>query len=199
VPIDAILFGGRRASTQPLAHEAFDWTHGTFLGSTMASEMTAAAAGKVGKLRFDPMAMLPFCGYHMADYWQHWLNLGATPGAVMPKVFYVNWFRKSPDGKWLWPGFGDNSRVLKWVVERCDGKGQVTKTPIGNLPTPDALDLTGLTVSQQDMKELLRVDPAEWLEVVPAMREHYAQFGQKLPATLSDQLDQLEARLKAAM
>ncbi len=198
VPIDAILFGGRRASTQPLALEAFDWTHGTFLGSTMASEMTAAAAGKVGKLRFDPMAMLPFCGYNMADYWQHWLNLGATTDAVMPRVFYVNWFRKSPEGKWLWPGFGDNSRVLKWVVQRCDGKGEVRKTPIGNLPTPDALDLTGLNISEQDMTELLRVDAKEWLEVIPAMREHYAQFADKLPAALRRQLDDLEARLKAA-
>ncbi len=198
VPIDAILFGGRRASTQPLVLEAFDWAHGTFLGSTMASEKTAAAAGKIGELRFDPMAMLPFCGYHMGDYWQHWLNLGATKGVAMPKVFYVNWFRKSPEGKWLWPGFGDNSRVLKWVVERCDGKGQVQKTPIGNLPTVDSLDLSGLEVSQQDMKQLLRVDAAEWLTVVPAMEEHYAQFGDKLPKALRDQLDQLKARLQAA-
>lgn len=197
VPIDAILFGGRRASTQPLAMEASSWQHGTFLGSTMASEKTAAAAGAVGELRFDPMAMLPFCGYHMGDYWQHWLDMGNKPGAKMPKVFYVNWFRKSPDGKWLWPGFGENSRILKWVCERVDGKGDVVETAIGNLPAAGSLDLDGLDMPAEDLKQLLTVDNAEWLKVVPAMREHYAKFGDKLPKELAGELDALEARLKA--
>ncbi len=197
VPIDAILFGGRRASTQPLAMEASSWQHGTFLGSTMASEKTAAAAGKVGELRFDPMAMLPFCGYHMGDYWQHWLDMGNKPGANMPKIFYVNWFRKSPEGKWLWPGFGENSRILKWVCDRCDGKGDVVETAIGNLPTIDSLDLDGLDMPAEDLKQLLSVDNAEWLKVIPAMRDHYAKFGDKLPKELSGELDALEARLKA--
>jgi len=197
VPIDAILFGGRRASTQPLAMEASDWQHGTFLGSIMASEKTAAAAGGLGQLRFDPMAMLPFCGYHMGDYWQHWLNMGNKPGANMPKVFYVNWFRKSPEGKWLWPGFGENSRILKWVCDRVDGRGDVTETAIGNLPTIDSLDLTGLDIPAEDLKQLLAVDNAEWLEVIPAIREHYAKFGDKLPKELAGELDALEQRLKA--
>ncbi len=198
VPIDAILFGGRRATTQPLVLQSFDWTHGTFLGSTMASEMTAAAAGTVGKLRFDPMAMLPFCGYHMADYWQHWLNLGAKAGARMPKIFYVNWFRKSDDGKFLWPGFGDNSRVLKWIVERCSGKAEAVETPIGNLPAPGSLDLNGLDIPSEDLAELLKVDAKDWLSVIPALREHYAKFGSKLPKALAAQLDALEDRLKKA-
>jgi phosphoenolpyruvate carboxykinase (GTP) len=197
VPIDAILFGGRRASTQPLAMQATSWQHGTFLGSVMASEKTAAAAGGLGELRFDPMAMLPFCGYHMGDYWRHWLDMGNKPGAKMPKIFYVNWFRKSPEGKWLWPGFGENSRVLKWVCERCDGKGGVTETPIGNLPTPGSLDLDGLDMPDEDLKQLLTVDNAEWLKVTPAMREHYARFGDKLPKELAGELDALEQRLKA--
>jgi phosphoenolpyruvate carboxykinase (GTP) len=198
VPIDAILFGGRRASTQPLVMQAFDWEHGTFLGSIMASEKTAAAAGKVGELRFDPMAMLPFCGYHMAEYWQHWLNMGKNGGKKMPQVFYVNWFRKDDKGKFMWPGFGDNSRVLKWVCQRCDGQGKAVKTPIGDLPTPDALDLTGLDITADRVKELLKVEPSEWLEMIPALREHYAQFADKLPQPLAQQLDALEARLKAA-
>lgn len=197
VPIDAILFGGRRASTQPLAMESSSWQHGTFLGSTMASEKTAAAAGAVGELRFDPMAMLPFCGYHMGDYWQHWLDMGNKPGAQMPKVFYVNWFRKSPEGKWLWPGFGENSRILKWVCDRVDGKGEVVETAIGNLPTIDSLDLDGLDMPAEDLKQLLTVDNAEWLKVIPAMRDHYAKIGDKLPKALADELDALEARLKA--
>jgi phosphoenolpyruvate carboxykinase (GTP) len=197
VPIDAILFGGRRATTQPLAMEASSWQHGTFLGSVMASEKTAAAAGGLGQLRFDPMAMLPFCGYHMGDYWQHWLDMGNKPGAKMPKVFYVNWFRKSPEGKWLWPGFGENSRILKWVCDRVDGKGDVVETAIGNLPAIDSLDLDGLDMPAEDLKQLLAVDNAEWLAVIPAMRDHYAKFGDKLPKELAGELDALEARLKA--
>lgn len=198
VPIDAILFGGRRASTQPVAMEATSWEHGTFLGSVMASEMTAAAAGTVGKLRFDPMAMLPFCGYDMADYFTHWLNMGKTDGAKMPKVFYVNWFRKNAEGKWLWPGFGENGRILKWVCERVDGKGEVVETPIGNLPTPDSLDLSNLDIPAADLAELLKVDANEWLTVIPQMEEHYARFGDKLPAELKAQLEALKARLEAA-
>ncbi len=196
VPIDAILFGGRRAGTQPLAMQAFDWEHGTFLGSVMASEKTAAAAGGLGQLRFDPMAMLPFCGYHMGDYWAHWLSMGEKGGDKMPKVFYVNWFRKDDSGKWLWPGFGENSRVLKWVCERCDGKADATETPIGMLPTADALDLDGLGIPAEDLAELLRVDNAEWLDFVNTAKEHYAKFGDKLPAKLKAQLEALEARLK---
>ena len=198
VPIGAILFGGRRASVVPLATQALSWEHGTFLGSIMASEKTAAAAGKVGELRRDPMAMLPFCGYHMAKYWAHWLKIGATDGAKMPEIFYVNWFRKNDDGKWLWPGYGENARVLKWVVERCAGTADAVETPIGYLPTSSALDLTGLDIPAADLDELLRVDVAGWLAEIPLIREHYAQFGQELPAQLTKELDALEKRLRAA-
>ncbi|MBX2850376.1 MAG: phosphoenolpyruvate carboxykinase (GTP) [Phycisphaeraceae bacterium] len=195
VKIDAILFGGRRSTGQPLALQSFSWEHGTFLGSTMASQKTAAAAGKVGELRFDPMAMLPFCGYNMADYFQHWLDMGATGGDKMPRIFYVNWFRRAEDGHWLWPGFGENSRVLKWVCERCDGAGDVVETPIGLLPTNDAIDTTGLDIPEDDMAELLRVDVDEWKQKIPLFREHYAKFGDKLPSELTKQLDSLEERL----
>ena len=195
VKIDAILFGGRRSTGQPLALQSFSWEHGTFLGSTMASQKTAAAAGKVGQLRFDPMAMLPFCGYHMADYWQHWLDMGAKGGDKMPKIFYVNWFRRAADGHWLWPGFGENCRVLKWVCERCDDQGDVVETPIGLLPTQDAIDRTGLDVPDEDMAELLRIDLDEWKQKIELFREHYAKFGDKLPAELIQQLDALEQRL----
>ena len=198
VPIDAILFGGRRASVVPLVTQALSWEHGTCLGSIMASEKTAAAAGKVGVLRRDPMAMLPFCGYHMADYWAHWLAMGAKGGDKMPKVFYVNWFRKSDDGKFLWPGYGENSRVLKWIVERCAGEGQAVETPIGHLPTAEALDTAGLDLPAEHLAELLRVDVAGWLEEIPSIREHFAQFGDKLPARLREELDALDQRLRAA-
>ena len=156
MPISAILFGGRRSSVVPLITEAFDWQHGVFLGSIMASETTAAAAGAVGKLRRDPFAMLPFCGYNMADYFAHWLEIGrqADP-ANLPRLFYVNWFRKSPDGKFLWPGYGENSRVLEWVFERCAGRGEAVETPIGFLPAPDAIPRDGLDVPQEAMAELL--------------------------------------------
>jgi len=195
VPIDAILFGGRRAAVQPLVTEAMNWQHGTFLGSVMASEKTAAAAGKVGELRRDPMAMLPFCGYHMGDYFAHWIKMGRQADAVMPNIYYVNWFRKNPDGKWLWPGFGENSRVLKWIFERCDGDGKVAETPIGNVPTADALDLSGLDIPAEDMRELLAVDKAEWQKEIPGIKEHLAQFGDKLPAELTEELQALENRL----
>jgi len=195
VPIDAMLFGGRRSTVVPLVHEAFDWRHGVFLGSIMASETTAAAAGQVGKLRRDPFAMLPFCGYHMADYFGHWLKIGERAGAKLPKVFYVNWFRKDADGRWLWPGFGENSRVLAWVFGRCAGTAEARETPIGLLPAEGALDLDGLDVPPQDLAELLRVDEAEWRAELPSIHEHFGKFGDKLPDELRAQLAALEQRL----
>jgi phosphoenolpyruvate carboxykinase (GTP) len=196
VPISAILFGGRRASVVPLVTEAFDWAHGVFLGSTMASETTAAAVGAVGNLRRDPFAMLPFCGYNMADYFGHWLSFADQYGEdSLPKLFYVNWFRKGSDGRFLWPGFGDNSRVLEWVFDRVDGAAEATTTVIGHTPTLDALSLDGVKVTSDDMAELLRVDLDDWRAEVPRIREHFALFGDHLPATLAGQVDELEARL----
>jgi phosphoenolpyruvate carboxykinase (GTP) len=197
VPIDAILFGGRRSEVVPLVHEAFDWEHGTFLGSIMASETTAAAAGAVGKLRRDPMAMLPFCGYHMGDYFAHWLEIGRREGAQLPKIFYVNWFRKDEDGRWLWPGYGENSRVLAWVFGRVTGTADARETPIGHLPTDDALPTDGLDISEEDLSVLLSVDAEEWKAEIPSIREHYAKFGDKLPPELAAQVDALEKRLNA--
>lgn len=197
VPISAILFGGRRASTVPLVFEAFDWQHGTFIGSIASSERTAAAAGTVGELRRDPMAMLPFCGYNMGDYFTHWLEMGNKSDAdKLPKIFYVNWFRKDADGGWLWPGFGENSRVLKWIVERISGKADAVETPIGYLPTPDALDTSDLDVTEQQMNELLNVDKDEWLNEIKSIREHYERFEDKLPDALRDELEALETRLR---
>ena len=197
VPISAILFGGRRASTVPLAFEAFDWQHGTFIGSIASSERTAAAAGTVGELRRDPMAMLPFCGYNMGDYFAHWLAMGKnTDASKLPKIFYVNWFRKDADGGWLWPGFGENSRVLKWIVERVSGKGEAVETPIGYLPAAGAIDTSGLDVTDEQMAELLDVDVEEWLNEIESIREHYARFEETLPGALSDELAALEARLR---
>ncbi|CUH92173.1 Phosphoenolpyruvate carboxykinase [Herbinix luporum] len=199
VPISAILIGGRRPSTIPLVHESFDWEHGIFLGSIMGSEITAAAiSDNIGKVRRDPFAMLPFCGYHVCDYLQHWLDIGKkTDPDKLPKIFYVNWFRKDEEGRWLWPGFGDNSRVLKWIVERTNGTGKAVKTEIGYLPTPDAIDTTGLDISEEDMNELLSVNKDEWLAEIASIRQHYASYGEKLPKELANQLDALEARLKA--
>lgn len=199
VPISAILFGGRRASTVPLIYEAFNWQHGTFLGATMSSEKTAAAAGKVGELRRDPMAMLPFCGYDMGDYWKHWIKMGETGKENMPKIFYVNWFRKTDDGKWLWPGFGENSRVLKWVFERCTGQTEAEETSIGFLPTKDSLDLSGLDISDQDLEILLSVNPAEWKDEIPKIQEHFEKFGGRLPKELAEELDRLTDRLSAVV
>ncbi len=197
VPISAILFGGRRATTVPLVFEAFDWQHGTFIGSIASSERTAAAAGTVGELRRDPMAMLPFCGYNMGDYFAHWLEMGKnTDTSKLPKIFYVNWFRKDADGGWLWPGFGENSRVLKWIVERVSGKGQAVETPIGYLPTDGAIDTSGLEVTDDQMAELLNVNVEEWLNEIASIREHYARFEETLPEALSDELAALEARLR---
>jgi phosphoenolpyruvate carboxykinase (GTP) len=198
VPIDAFLFGGRRASVVPLVTEAYDWDHGVFMGAIMGSEKTAAAAGAVGELRFDPMAMLPFCGYHMGDYFGHWLACGRHDGAELPKIFMVNWFRKDADGDFLWPGFGENSRVLAWVFERCDERGGTKETPIGLVPSGDALDTSGLELADGAIEKLLRVDPEEWRGQLPRLHEHFAQFGDKLPDELAEQLKALERRLDEA-
>ncbi len=196
VPISAILFGGRRRTTVPLVTQAFDWNHGVFLGSIMASETTAAAGGQVGKLRFDPMAMLPFCGYNMADYFNHWLSIGTkTDAKKLPQIFFVNWFRRDDNGRFLWPGYGENSRVLKWVFERINGQAKAEKTPIGYLPTHDSLDTNGVNVTNEDLKELLSVDANGWKEAVPQIREHYAAFGERLPTKLLSSLDDLESAL----
>jgi phosphoenolpyruvate carboxykinase (GTP) len=198
VPISAILFGGRRASVVPLVNEARGWTHGTFLGTIIASEMTAAAVGQIGKLRRDPMAMLPFCGYNMADYWGHWLNIGKTENAKLPKIFYVNWFRKNSDGKFMWPGFGENSRVLKWVFDRCAGRAEAVETAIGNLPALDSLDFSGLDLRKEDIAQLLRVEVDGWLQEIPLIKEYYSQFGDRLPPALLDEVEKLEQRLQQA-
>ncbi|HEX3796117.1 MAG TPA: phosphoenolpyruvate carboxykinase (GTP), partial [Acidimicrobiales bacterium] len=197
VPISAILFGGRRASVVPLVFQSRDWEHGVFLGSIMASETTAAQAGAVGNLRRDPFAMLPFCGYNMADYFAHWLRIGAeAPDRdALPKIFYVNWFRKGADGKFLWPGYGENSRVLEWIFNRVTDKAEAVETPIGAVPTPAAIDTTGLDVSREQMEELLRVDTEGWRAEVPLIKEYYAQFGDRLPSALADQADALGQRL----
>jgi len=196
VPISAILFGGRRRTTVPLVTQAFDWEHGVFLGSIMASETTAAQQGAVGNLRFDPMAMLPFCGYNMADYFAHWLSLGAKADpSKLPQIFFVNWFRRDEDGRFLWPGYGENSRVLKWVFERVNGSVEAVKTPIGLLPAAGSFDLNGLDVSKNDLDELLKVDADGWKSALPQIKDHYAQFGPKLPAKLTAQLDSLAAAL----
>jgi phosphoenolpyruvate carboxykinase (GTP) len=195
VPIDAILFGGRRASTVPLVMEALNWQHGTFLGSVMASEKTAAASGVKGDIRRDPMAMLPFCGYHMGDYFAHWLKMGEKGGAKMPRIFQVNWFRKNADGKFMWPGYSDNSRVLKWIFERCDGKAGAVETPIGRLPAEGSLDVKGLKINMADMQALNSVDKDGWKAELPSIREHYATFGDRLPKQLAEELNALERRL----
>jgi phosphoenolpyruvate carboxykinase (GTP) len=196
VPIDAILFGGRRSTVVPLVTEALDWEHGVFLGSIMGSEKTAAAAGTVGELRFDPFAMLPFCGYNMADYFAHWLEIGRVPNAKLPKIFYVNWFRKDASGRFLWPGFGENSRVLAWVFARCAGHGAAAETPIGLLPPVgvEGIDTRGVDVCEADIAELLRVDAGEWRAQLPHFHEHFGKF-ERLPDALHAQLRALEERL----
>jgi phosphoenolpyruvate carboxykinase (GTP) len=196
VPISAILFGGRRATNVPLVTESLDWDHGVFLASIMSSEKTAAAAGTVGELRFDPFAMLPFCGYNMGDYFAHWLKIGASANADnLPKIFWVNWFRKGDDGRFLWPGFGDNSRVLKWVLERVEGKGSAVETAIGRVPTADAIDTEGLDIDAGTLEELLTVDNESWRQEIPLIEQHYAAIGARLPGELKDQLASLEKRL----
>ncbi len=199
VPISAMLFGGRRASVVPLVTEAFNWQHGTFLGSIMGSETTAAAAGKVGQLRRDPFAMLPFCGYHMGDYFAHWLKVGAAANPEkLPRLYYVNWFRQDANGRFLWPGYGENSRVLRWVFERVSGGGGAVDTPIGRLPAPGALDFKGLDVSASAVETLLTVDVEGWLAELPLIKKHYESFGDRLPGGLRTELETLEKRLMAA-
>ncbi len=196
VPIDAILLGGRRASVIPLVFQSRSWEHGVFLGSIMASETTAAATGAVGQLRRDPFAMLPFCGYNMADYFGHWLKFSERfSEETLPKIFYVNWFRKGDDGRWLWPGFGENSRVLEWVFDRVSGRGDAVETAIGYVPSPGAINLEGVDVSEADMAELLRVDTEEWRDEVASIREHYNQFTGHLPEQLTAEVADLESRL----
>ena len=199
VPISAIMFGGRRATVVPLVHEARDWEHGTFIGSIMSSETTVAQAGEVGKLRFDPMAMLPFCGYHMGDYFAHWLRVAKRDGARMPKVFYVNWFRKDDNGKFMWPGFGENSRVLAWIFGRLTGETTAQETAIGLVPPigVGGINTDDLDVSAETMAKLLEVDHEGWAAALPQMKEHFATFGDKLPAELAEQLRTLEQRLDA--
>ena len=196
VPISAIIFGGRRAKTAPLVYQARDWKHGVFVGSTMASETTAAAAGAVGVVRRDPMAMLPFCGYNMGDYWAHWLEMGEKLGDKAPKIFNVNWFRTDDEGHFIWPGFGDNMRVLNWIIDRCEGRAEAAETPIGYEPKPEDIDVEGLgDVTTDTVKDLLTVDKALWKEEVKGIKEFYAKFGDKLPKELESQLSTLEANL----
>ncbi|MFI7659796.1 phosphoenolpyruvate carboxykinase (GTP) [Micromonospora parva] len=200
VPIDAILFGGRRKDTVPLVTEARDWVHGVYMGATLSSETTAAASGAVGVVRRDPMAMLPFIGYHAGDYFRHWIEMGkGTDGdeAKLPKIYYVNWFRKDPDGSFLWPGFGENSRVLKWIVERIEGTADAVETPVGMVPAPDALDVEGLDMTPEDVRIALKVDPDEWRNELPMITDWFEKFGDKLPGVLWAELDALRARLDA--
>jgi phosphoenolpyruvate carboxykinase (GTP) len=198
VPIDAILFGGRRASAVPLVTEAFDWSHGVFLASNVASEGTAAAENKVGELRRDPFAMLPFCGYHMGDYFAHWLKMGERQNASLPKIFFVNWFRKDQSGKFVWPGFGDNSRVLKWICERLDNRADAKETPIGFVPARGSLDVSGLDLSDEALDLLTSVDLDVWGEEADLIPGHYEKFGDRLPQQLWDEYAALIERLGAA-
>ena len=195
VPIDAFLFGGRRATVQPLVSEALDWEHGVFLGATMSSETTAAQAGEVGKLRFDPMAMLPFLGYNMAEYFGHWLEIAREHPNEMPGIFVVNWFRKDADGKFIWPGFGENSRVLEWVFRRCNGEGKTVETPIGLVPAEGEVNTEGLSLSGEEMRELLTVDAAALRKQLPQLEEFLSQFGERLPDEVAAQLEALRGRL----
>ena len=195
VPISAIIFGGRRAKTAPLVYQSRDWDHGVFVGSIMASETTAAATGKVGVVRRDPMAMRPFCGYNMGDYWQHWLDMGAKL-TNPPKIFNVNWFRTDDEGNFEWPGFGDNLRVVEWILGRCFGEKDAVETELGYEPKPEDINLEGVDVTLDTVKDILGVDKELWLEECKGIREYYAQFGDKLPKKLAQELDDLEARLK---
>jgi len=195
VPIDIFVFGGRRAHVMPLVHEAFDWDHGVFMGATAASEPTAAALDVKHHLRRDPMAMLPFCGYNVADYWAHWFKMGDKLGKNAPHIFYINWFRKSEDGRWLWPGFGDNSRVLKWMCERVEGKAKGVETPLGRMPADGELDLTGLKIAKADMDELLRVDKAAFRAEFEDLDEYMAQFGARVPERMKKQVVAYKKRM----
>jgi phosphoenolpyruvate carboxykinase (GTP) len=198
VPISALLFGGRRSSVVPLVHESFSWPHGVFLGAIMTSETTAAATGEVGRLRHDPFAMLPFCGYNMADYWAHWLSFTArVEESVLPKVFYVNWFRKDSDGRFLWPGFGENSRVIAWIFDRCRGRAEAIRSPIGWLPSPGALDVSGLELGPGAIGELFSIDVADWAAEVKHIRDYFGMYGNRVPKPLHQELDALEGRLES--
>jgi phosphoenolpyruvate carboxykinase (GTP) len=198
VPISAILFGGRRKTTVPLITESRDWQHGTFMGATMSSEMTAAAKGGKGQVRRDPMAMLPFLGYSAGEYFQHWVNVGKGADAdKLPRIFYVNWFRRGEDGRFLWPGFGENSRVLKWAVERIEGTAPATETAIGYVPTADALDLGGLDLPIADIEAALAVDSEEWKAEIPLIEEWFEKIGDRLPTSMRDELEALKLRLGA--
>lgn len=196
VPISAIVFGGRRAKTAPLVYQSRDWNHGVFVGSIMASETTAAATGAVGVVRRDPMAMLPFCGYHMADYWAHWLEMGKKLGDKAPKIFNVNWFRTDDEGHFIWPGFGDNLRVLEWIIKRCEGKADAVETPIGYVPQAEDINLEGLDFSLDTLKSILEVDKDLWRTEADGIAEFYEKFGDKLPAELKSQLATLKNNLK---
>ncbi len=199
VPISAIIFGGRRSTTVPLIYQAFNWQHGTFMGSAVSSEMTAAAVGVVGKIRHDPFAMLPFCGYNMGDYFNHWLDMGKNANEnKLPKIFYVNWFRKDEEGKFLWPGFGDNIRVMKWIFGRCDGTTDAKKAAVGYIPTKESLDLSGLEIPAKNLERILSIDKDEWCEEAEEMEEYYKQFGDRLPKELKQELDDLKARLSGS-
>ncbi len=196
VPISAIVFGGRRAKCAPLVYQSKDWVNGVFVGSAMASETTAAAAGAVGVVRRDPMAMLPFCGYHMGDYFRHWLEMGEKLGDKAPKIFNVNWFRTDDEGNFVWPGFGDNMRVLNWIIDRCEGKADAVETAIGFVPRPEDIDLTNLDMDIETLKSILKVDKEVWTKEAAEIEEHYKKFGDKLPAELREQLENLKAALK---
>ncbi|MBQ1536938.1 MAG: phosphoenolpyruvate carboxykinase (GTP), partial [Ruminococcus sp.] len=198
VPVSAIIFGGRRAKTTPLVYQSFDWVHGTYVGSAVSSETTAAAAGAVGVLRHDPMAMKPFIGYNVGDYWNHWLEMGEKLGENAPKIFNVNWFKKDDEGNFMWPGFGDNMRVLDWIIRRCEGTVDAQETPIGYVPKPEDLNLEGLDMTDAQVEALLAVDKDLWAEEIKEMRRYYdediAAKGGKIPAALYEELDKLEAR-----
>ena len=197
VPISAFLFGGRRASVVPLVNEAYDWNHGVYLGSAAASETTAAAAGKVGQLRHDPFAMLPFCGYHMGDYFGHWIQIGRmSTHDKLPKIYFVNWFRKDENGKFMWPGYGDNMRVLIWIYNRVAGTGKAIDTPIGRMPAENEIDVAGINITPENVKKLFALKNEDWLGEINEMREYYKKFGDRLPKELSAELDKIEARLK---
>jgi phosphoenolpyruvate carboxykinase (GTP) len=196
VPISAIIFGGRRAHLAPLVYQAFNWQHGVFVGATIASERTAAQVGKLGEVRRDPMAMLPFCGYNMADYFRHWLNMGRRM-ARSPKVFHVNWFRQDENGKFLWPGFTENLRVLEWVLDRCNSTVGAVQTPIGYIPYASDIDMTGLKLQPQALDELLKIDPAAWLEELKGIKKFFKQFGKNFPDELWQEYGELLKRLKS--
>lgn len=200
VPISAIIFGGRRSTVAPLVYEALDWEHGVFTGASVASETTAAAVGQVGQVRRDPMAMKPFCGYHFADYWTHWLGFGAR-GDRLPRIFHVNWFRKDGDGRFMWPGYGDNMRVLKWIIERCEDRADARRTPIGNVPATDSLDVTGLDIRRSTLDALLAIDPDIWSREMEEVAAYFADFGARMPGALTRQIERIRteiARQRAA-